>query len=421
VSSTHLTLSELQACYSAALTALQAYVLDDTRSRESVFRRVCEQSSRCLEVERVGVWLLADAGGTLRCASLFERTPERHSSGGTFLTSELPNYFMALSERTGVLAETADADPRTNEFTDCYLRPLGIASMMDVPLIVAGEVVGVICHEQVGDVREWSAGERSYAEAVARLLSEDLAHRSAGQASVDAARAGERLARTTGGVAHDFKNLLTIIQGNVELLALNPSLSPAERRRIDTIFTVIERGAKLAGDLMLCARRRLGIPRVVSLSSIVADMAPMLEAALGSDHDLELDLVPPGGKVFIDPIGLERVVMNLVVNARDASPKGTTITVATRDDVAPDPTDLTRSYKTVEVSDRGTGISSELMKTMFDPFLTTKKAGQGTGLGLAVVKEIVERAGGFIEVDSVLNEGTTMRVYLPRISVGLKK
>jgi two-component system, cell cycle sensor histidine kinase and response regulator CckA len=207
-----------------------------------------------------------------------------------------------------------------------------------------------------------------------------------------------------GGVAHDFNNLLTAVAGYGSLAA--KSADPMVRSMGQELITVQERGAALTRQLLSFARKEVPQPRTTGLGKVVADTRPLLRHLLGERIELELatdDACP----VFVDPGQVQQVLLNLAANARDAMPRGGAFRVACRS--AGDRVEL-------RVADTGTGIAPELQSRIFEPFFTTKPRGQGTGLGLATVRSIVDDSGGRIEVESEVGHGTTFRVFWPRSS-----
>ncbi len=258
----------------------------------------------------------------------------------------------------------------------------------------------------VGIVRDVS--ERKRAEAV--LREQELQLRQAQKM--------EAVGRLAGGVAHDFNNLLTAINGYAELLtrALPAGSSAAED--VGQIREAAQRGAALSRQLLTFSRREVREPEILSVDSVVGGLQKMLGRLLGEDVSLEVSLAALA-RVEVDRGQLEQVVMNLVVNARDAEPKGGRIAVRTSDVELAEPRttrtgDLPQGrYVLLEVEDDGIGMSEALQTKIFDPFFTTKPEHEGTGLGLSTVLGIVVQAGGAVDVDSTEGQGTTFRVYLP--------
>jgi signal transduction histidine kinase/ActR/RegA family two-component response regulator len=231
----------------------------------------------------------------------------------------------------------------------------------------------------------------------------------------------EAVGMLAGGVAHDFNNLLTIISGYSQLI-LN-TLEPGDPNHYsaEQILKAGERAATLTRQLLAFSRPQVLQPKVLDLNKLVTGLSTMLRRLIGEDVDLQLVLRPDLGMVSADPGQIEQVLMNLVVNARDAMPKGGTLTIETAN-VDLDETYSARHlavrpgpYAQIAVSDNGGGMDEVTQARLFEPFFTTKASGRGTGLGLSTVFAIVKQNGGNLDVYSVPNRGTSVKVYLPRI------
>ncbi|HXA94384.1 MAG TPA: CHASE domain-containing protein [Candidatus Dormibacteraeota bacterium] len=231
----------------------------------------------------------------------------------------------------------------------------------------------------------------------------------------------EAVGRLAGGVAHDFNNLLTVITGRAHMLLSR--LRPGEplHRDVELIQKTSQRAVALTSQLLAFSRKQVVQPRVLELGPLVTELAPMLQRMIGEDLELLVEPVEGSGRVKVDPSQMQQVLMNLVVNARDAMPGGGRITVSIRDLEVDEATALSQpnlppgSYTTLVVRDTGTGMSAETAAHVFEPFFTTKDQGKGTGLGLSTVYGIVEQSRGHIEVQSELGHGTTFTIHLPRV------
>jgi two-component system cell cycle sensor histidine kinase/response regulator CckA len=232
----------------------------------------------------------------------------------------------------------------------------------------------------------------------------------------------EAVGQLAGGVAHDFNNLLTVIMSySMLLLGELPAEDPL-RPDLREIQAASERAAGLTRQLLAFSRQQVLSPRVIDLRCVVDEMGNMLRRLVGEDVELSTELAGEPMHVLADPGQVEQVVMNLVVNARDAMPTGGQLAIDV-DAVVVGPEDAGRQpyvapgeYACVRVSDTGVGMDAETQARIFEPFFTTKEAGKGTGLGLATVYGIVKQSGGYIWVESVPGMGTTFRVYLPRVA-----
>lgn len=229
----------------------------------------------------------------------------------------------------------------------------------------------------------------------------------------------ESLGKLAGGIAHDFNNLLGVIIGYCEVLNSSGKLGDTARQQVQEIHKAGERAATLTRQLLAFSRKQILEPRVMDLRAMVADMGRLFQRLIGEDIELVTTGPPQLGRVRADPGQIEQVLMNLVVNARDAMPKGGQITIETAD-VELDETfaskDLTVQpgrYILLAVSDTGSGIDPQTLSRIFEPFFTTKEG--GTGLGLATVYGVVKQSGGTIWVYSEEGRGTTFKIYLPRV------
>ena len=231
----------------------------------------------------------------------------------------------------------------------------------------------------------------------------------------------EAIGQLAGGIAHDFNNLLTTILGYCELLLAGKGKAGADRQ-IEQIAKAGRRAASLTSQLLAFSRKQVLQPRVIDLNRVIAEMRGMLERLISEDVTLVIDLASDLKPVKADPGQIEQVIMNLVVNARDAMPSGGRLKIATRnvdvDGEDASPTSLQTSAE-IAVSDTGDGMDAETLQKIFDPFFTTKAPGAGTGLGLSTVYGIVTQSGGEIVAASQPLAGSTFRVRLPHVELAV--
>ena len=229
----------------------------------------------------------------------------------------------------------------------------------------------------------------------------------------------EAVGRLAGGVAHDFNNLLTVIMGYIEMLIMEAGDRPELVEYAQEVQYAADRASALTAQLLAFSRRQISQPKVLDLNEVVSHSMKLLRRVIGEDIEIASHLDPMLAKVKADPIHIDQVIMNLVVNARDAMGSGGRLTIETQtvmlDDnytgkhigVKPGP------YVLLAISDTGSGMTEEVKRRLFEPFFTTKEAGKGTGLGLSIVYGIVKQNGGEIMVYSELGKGTTFKIYLP--------
>jgi PAS domain S-box-containing protein len=231
----------------------------------------------------------------------------------------------------------------------------------------------------------------------------------------------EAVGQLAGGVAHDFNNLLTIINGYGELLLKDPQLQPTDREHLLAITHAGDRAANLTRQLLAFSRKSVVVPKVIDVHTIVIDAGKMLTRLIDKNISLKVSLQAVHSHVSIDPGQLEQVLVNLVVNARDAMPSGGTITITSGDHLVHDVPFVEqvdehfRRFVELSVHDSGRGIDPQHLSKIFEPFFTTKEVGCGTGLGLSMVYGIITQAGGDITVESDLGHGTVFRIFLPTV------
>ena len=231
----------------------------------------------------------------------------------------------------------------------------------------------------------------------------------------------EAVGQLTGGIAHDFNNLLTGIVGSLDLLQtrLNQGRTDNVARYIHAAMTSANRAAALTHRLLAFARRQPLVPKVVDVNQLVVSLEDLLRRTIGETIDLEISAADGLWNTLCDPNQLESALLNLAINARDAMPNGGKLTIATSnarlDAASADPSALSPGdYICIAVTDTGTGMSAEVAARAFDPFFTTKPIGQGTGLGLSMIYGFARQSNGHATIDSKLERGTSVKLYLPR-------
>jgi len=284
-----------------------------------------------------------------------------------------------------------------------------------------GEFLGYI--GSVIDIADRKEAERILQEAnellEARVMAA-VAERADAEAQLRQAQKMEAVGRLTGGIAHDFNNVLQVIGGNLQLLARDLSGNLRGEQRLTTAIGALDRGSKLASQLLAFGRRQPLAPKVVNLGRMIRGTDDMLRRALG--EGIEIETIVAGGlwNTFADGAQVENALLNLAINSRDAMRGHGKLTIeagnASLDDAyAEQHADvMPGQYVMLAVTDTGSGIPPDLIEHVFEPFFTTKPEGQGTGLGLSMVYGFVKQSGGHIKIYSELGQGTTIRIYLPR-------
>jgi nitrogen-specific signal transduction histidine kinase/ActR/RegA family two-component response regulator len=249
----------------------------------------------------------------------------------------------------------------------------------------------------------------------------DITDRKQLETQLQQSRRMEAVGRLAGGIAHDFNNLLTIIKGYAEMALNRPGIQPGLTADVQQIGNAAERAATLIRQLLAFSRKQVLQPKSLDLNAIVESLDKLLNRLMGADIQMKTVCGANIGTVKADPAQIEQVIMNLVVNARDAMPGGGRLTIETsnvdldanyaRDHVSVKP----GPYVMLAVSDTGIGMDSETQAHIFEPFYTTKGGTRGTGLGLSTVYGIVKQSGGYIWVYSEPGKGTAFKVYLPRV------
>jgi PAS domain S-box-containing protein len=259
-------------------------------------------------------------------------------------------------------------------------------------------------------------------EVLEQRVAAAIAERAEAEAQLRQAQKMEAVGKLTGGVAHDFNNVLQVIGGNLQLLVRDVAGNLRAEQRLQTAIAAIARGSKLASQLLAFGRRQPLAPKVVNLGRLVGGIEDMLRRALGEGIDVETVIAGAVWNTFVDLAQVENAILNLAINARDAMDGEGRLTIevanAALDDVYTARHDevLPGEYVMVAVSDNGCGMNPEVLERAFEPFFTTKPEGHGTGLGLSMVYGFVKQSGGHVKIYSEPGRGTTVRLYLPRSS-----
>jgi two-component system, cell cycle sensor histidine kinase and response regulator CckA len=254
----------------------------------------------------------------------------------------------------------------------------------------------------------------------AAAITRDVSDRKLLEKQLQQAQKMEAIGQLAGGIAHDFNNLLSVISGHCELLSEQLDQNERPQQHCEQIKKAGQRAAGLTRQLLAFSRQQVLEPTVLNLNAVVVDLEKMLKRVIGEDVEFRISLDSRLAPVKADRGQIEQVLMNLVVNARDAMPDGGRLIIETSNIVLDDEFVqqrgyAQRSYVGLSVTDNGIGMDADTQARIFEPFFTTKEVGKGTGLGLSTVYGVITQSGGHIEVQSRVGQGTTFRVYLPTV------
>jgi signal transduction histidine kinase len=416
--------ADTRQAYKAVTLRLARERVTDARPLRDVLRVVTEIAAAALQVKRVSVWFFLHEPRAIRCDYLHQLDRGEIYEGSILHACDFPVYFSELESSRVLRIVDREGDPISEEFRASYLTPLGITAMLDAPILQGGDIIGIVCHEHVGSNREWSDPDCEFAasvgDIVARLYAEAERLRAENELQAYQSRLAElqqfgEMGRLAAGVAHDFNNVLNAIFAYGELIADAAGNDPDVNRLTAELAGIADRGRELTHNLLTLGRVNVQRPRVVGPADVLNASLPLLRGAAGPRVRCETHIRTSVSRVLIDPIQLERAVVNLVVNARDAMPAGGVVTVDLREEIVGSRSGHQSTFVVIEVSDTGVGMDSETRERMFETFFSTK-GNQGRGLGMSIVNQIITMAGGFIQVDSYLGKGTKIRLYLPRIA-----
>ena len=405
-------------------------VLSEAATLEEAVPKIIQAIGESLEWDLGVFWRVDKATTVLRCVDQW-RVPSVQAEPFTSDTwqrvftrgQDLPGRIWASGKSAWVTDVTVDGNfPRGTQ-----ARQAGFHGAFGLPILVGNEIEGVIeffsrqvrqpddellrMVEDIG-LKVGQFGDRARTEGVLQET----------EAQLRQAQKMEAVGRLAGGMAHDFNNLLTVIRGYSELLLGRLGPTDGMRKDLEEVKKAADRASGLTRQLLAFSRRQFIAAKVLDLNALVANMDGMLRRLIGEDIiELNTELDSSAGAIKADPGQVEQVIMNLVVNARDAMPTGGRLTIETRNVTIEEEPRLDAvgvapgSYVLLAVRDSGHGMDAETRSHLFEPFFTTKEKGKGTGLGLSTVYGIVKQSGGSITVESAPDRGTSFRIYFPRV------
>jgi signal transduction histidine kinase len=394
---------------------------------EEAMRRVAREVARVLSADTVSAYVADEGRRQLRPLAGY-RVPAalvQRFRDTPFPIAGSAALREAWETRRPVWTPDVMNDPRW--FMRDLMPELPPHSVFFAPTPVRGDVVGGLFAVWWRTGREPSAAELRVVEGLATQVGLALERRQGEEArarletELRHAQKMDAIGRLASGVAHDFNNILTVILGRSEILRGVLTPGHALYRHADLIQKSAERAATLTQQLLALSRRQVLEPRVLDLGAVLGGLDKILRRLIGEHIDLTVAAPAGLGRIKADPGQIQQVILNLVVNARDAMPDGGRLVVEAAnveldDSLAREHPDARAGrYVLLAVADSGIGMDEETRAHLFEPFFTTKGPGKGTGLGLATVYGVVRQSGGFVTCESRVGEGTTFRVYLPQV------
>ncbi len=406
----------------AALGGEVGIALNKRQALREALQQCCESVVLRLDAAFARIWTLDSARKVL----------ELQASAGMYTHIDGPHALVPVgSFEIGRIAESGEPHHSNNVLNEPWLgdcdwaRREGMRSFAGYPLLAGGQVVAVIAmfgREPLTDIA--LDGFSSIADAIGLHIqgAAVAASNRSLENQLRQAQKMEAVGRLAGGVAHDFNNLLSVILSYSEMVSRELKAGDPMRDDVDEIRTAGTRAAELTRQLLTFSRQQVIEPKVLDIRTVLSSMEKMLQRILGEDVDLVSRSNPALWRVKMDPSSLEQVIMNLVVNARDAMPTGGKLTIEAsnvnldetfvREHVGATP----GPHVMLAVSDNGMGMDRETQAHIFEPFFTTKDKDKGTGLGLSTVYGIILQSGGIVSVYSEPGRGTSFKVYLPRVN-----
>lgn len=399
--------------------------LIDSGNIGEALKLITEVTAHTLKVQRCSIWFYNESHTAIICRDLFETNSQTHSSDMKLEAKDFPSYFAYLLEERTLPAHDAMSDPATCEFSEVYLKPLNILSMLDAPIRVDGKMIGVICCESVGGRRDWNISEQIFIGNITDIISRAIQAKERADAILQLERMNlnlerlvqertaeleEQKARTANAskmailgemassIAHEINNPLAIILGLTKMFKCfeEDKVSSEEKLKlIANINTMAQRIEKIVRGLRFFARDGVKDEfSIVSVKQILEDTLSLCHQRFKlSGVDLNLDISEDDVYMKCQPVSISQVILNLLTNSYDAIESNDQKWIRIQCEEKENEIQLS-------VTDSGPGIPAELQDKIMVPFFTTKEVGKGTGLGLSIVKGIVEQHGGSFLIDN---------------------
>lgn len=310
---------------------------------------------------------------------------------------------------------------------------LGTQVYLGIPIEISGKLYGTLCFSSNNSLKaSFTKGDCEFLRLMAQWINAELTRRNAEEAlrlseeQLLQVQKLESVGRLAGGIAHDFNNMLTAINGYSDLTLNQIGENDRLRHNIVEIKKAGERSAALTQQLLAFSRKQILKPKIININQTVSDISALLGRLIGEDISLIKILDFAVNPIEVDPGQLSQVIVNLAINARDAMPKGGSLTIETKNVQYDDKSakkifgGKAGQYVLISVSDTGVGMTKEVKSRLFEPFFTTKDVGEGTGLGLATVYGFIKQSDGYITVDSKPGEGATFNIFLPCVKQNIE-
>ncbi|MBN1359419.1 MAG: GAF domain-containing protein [Sedimentisphaerales bacterium] len=395
----------------------------------SAIRKTTEEAARTLSVERVGVWFLNDGSDELVCEDLYQQSRDSHEEGQRLEAADCPGYFQAIDSNRIVAVDDARRDPRTRELTKEYLEPAGITSLLDVPIRLHGKTLGVLSHEHVNAAREWSLEEQDFAASIADMISLQIEANERQKAERALAKANEHLADIVRELrrsnkelqdfayvtAHDLKAPLRGIGTLTDWITSDyaDKLDEQGRQQLQLLKGRVSRMSELIDSILHYSEIGRTAKRVESVD--LNGLLPEIVGQLSPPENIQITIDPDLPTLVAEKARLIQLFQNLIGNAikyMDKPAGRIDVSCVSQDD-----------HWKFGIADNGPGIDRKYFTKIFQMFqtLTRRDELESTGIGLAVVKKIVDLYGGNVWVESTVGEGTTFYFTLPKQPVAAQE